>query len=79
MKPKRIVKEVRNEVNTLIISAFGLVAALSWNDAIKALIEELVPTENSWPYLMLNALIVTTIAVIMTLLIKRKTTKEEKK
>ena len=54
----------------LITSAFGLVAALAWNEAIKAAIKEwLGETGDAVIALVVYALIVTVIAVIATLLI----------
>ena len=46
-------------------TAFGLVAALAWNEAIKALISEFVPQGKGVPSLFIYAIIVTTIAVII--------------
>ena len=52
----------------LITSAFGLVAALAWNEAIKAAIKEwLGETGDAVIALVVYALIVTVIAVIATL------------
>ena len=67
-------KEVIEKFSTLIIGAFGLIAALSWNDAIKSLFQGPCKSENAgalcaasssgpWVY----AIIVTFIAVIATI------------
>ncbi len=67
-------KEVTEKVAALITAAFGLVAALAWNDAIKALFVGPCGTEGAgalcsvssggpWVY----AIIITTIAVIATI------------
>ena len=53
----------------LITAAFGLVAALAWNEAIKAIIAEFLGADGTIPGLVAYAMIVTVIAVIATLLI----------
>ena len=62
---------------SLITAAFGLVAALAWNDAIKALVAEVFVT-NGLQAMFVYAVIVTVIAVIMTLLISRSLSKAKK-
>ena len=53
----------------LITSAFGLVAALAWNEAIKAAIALWLSNDDEVIGMVIYALIVTVIAVIATLLI----------
>ena len=53
----------------LITSAFGLVAALAWNEAIKAAIAMWLSADDEVIGLVIYALIVTVIAVVATLLI----------
>ena len=53
----------------LITSAFGLVAALAWNEAIKAAIAQWLTGGDEVIGLVVYALIVTVIAVTATLLI----------
>lgn len=53
----------------LITSAFGLVAALAWNEAIKAVIAEFLNSGDSIIGYLVYAVIVTIIAVVATLLI----------
>ena len=53
----------------LITSAFGLVAALAWNEAIKAAIALWLSADDEVIGLVIYALIVTVIAVIATILI----------
>ena len=55
----------------LITAAFGLVAALAWNEAIKAIIAEFLGADGTLVGLVVYAIIVTIIAVIATLLIAR--------
>lgn len=65
-------------LSALIISAFGLVAALAWNETIKMAIAKLFDTPadelNIWG-LFIYALLVTIIAVAATMIITRATNK----
>ena len=70
--------EVVEKLSGFITAAFGLVAALAWNDAIKALFMGPCDTEGAGALCMLSsggpwfyALIVTVIAVIATVWIGR--------
>lgn len=71
-------KDVVDKFAALVTAAFGLVAALAWNDAIKALFKGPCGTEGAgalcslsaggpWAY----AIIVTILAVIATLWIAK--------
>jgi hypothetical protein len=62
--------QVLEAMSALIISAFSLVAALAWNEAIKALITEFLGADDMVG-LFVYAIIVTVIAVIMAILITR--------
>ena len=53
----------------LITSAFGLVAALAWNEAIKAAIGLWLQNDDQVIGMVIYALIVTVIAVVATLAI----------
>lgn len=55
----------------LITAAFGLIAALAWNGAIQALITKFISKDNDLVGQFVYAIIVTIIAVVMTLLIAR--------
>ncbi|MGF7117879.1 DUF5654 family protein [Methanobacterium oryzae] len=67
--------EVKNEVMktiaTLITTAFGLIAALAWNEAIKAIIAQFFTAGSGITGLVIYAVLITIIAVIATLLIAR--------
>lgn len=63
---------------SLITAAFGLVAALAWNDTIKAAIKAAFGTEDDLLGMLVYAILVTIIAVIMTLLISRSLNKAKK-
>ena len=62
----------------LITSAFGLVAALAWNETIKSFIAEVLQTDGTLWGNLVYATIVTIIAVAMTLLIARALGKAKK-
>lgn len=63
----------------LITSAFGLVAALSWNEAIKAAVGELFGTADDLVGMAIYAVIVTILAVVMTILIARSLARAKEK
>ena len=65
-------------VASLITAAFGLVAALAWNDTIKAAIKAVFGTEDDLLGMFVYAVLVTIIAVVMTLLISRSLSKAKK-
>ena len=64
----------------LITAAFGLVAALAWNDTIKGLISMAIPSQDGtvWGNL-IYAIIVTVVAVIATLLVAKSIGKLKEK
>lgn len=55
----------------LITTAFAFVAGLAWNDAIQALIQKIVGSGDALSSLFIYAVIVTIIAVVVTVLIAR--------
>lgn len=63
--------QVKETIATLITTAFGLIAALAWNEAIKALITQFLGAGNGLTGLFIYAIIITIIAVIATILIAR--------
>ena len=56
---------------SLITAAFGLVAALAWNEAIKQMVAVVFNSSDDLIGLCVYAIIVTVLAVIMTMLIAR--------
>ncbi|MDD4049838.1 MAG: DUF5654 family protein [Candidatus ainarchaeum sp.] len=60
-------KEVIERINVLMTSAFGLVAALAWNDAIKALFTSIFGSAGTIIAMFLYAIIVTIIVVWVTM------------
>jgi len=67
----KFTKAFRENFATLIISAMGLVAALSWNDAIKTTIDTLFPSVGNLIYKYYVAILVTIISVVITYFITR--------
>jgi uncharacterized membrane protein YidH (DUF202 family) len=67
--------EIMEKLAALITVAFGLVAALAWNGAIRAIFEEVFgTTENIWAMLV-YAIVVTIVAVFATIWIAKATKK----
>lgn len=66
-------------LSALVISAFGLVAALAWNETIKQAVAMLFSADDSIWGLLVYALIVTVLAVGATMLIVRATNKAKRK
>ncbi len=64
-------KQVTRTISTLLTFAFGLIAALAWNDAIKAIIATVIPKGNGITGLLIYAILITIIAVVATMLIAR--------
>lgn len=60
---------------TLIVSAFGVVAALSWNEAIKEVVLGLFPTKGPLFAKLYSAVAITIIAIIVTYLLSKLKTK----
>lgn len=63
--------QVAQTVATLVTTAFGLIAALAWNEAIKAIITQYFQAGNGITGLLIYAILITIIAVVATLLIAR--------
>jgi len=68
-------KEIIDKMSVLITTAFGLVAALSWNDAIKTAIDVLIP-ERTVAYKFYTAIIITLFSVIVTYFISKFKSRE---
>ena len=63
--------EVVEKIAALITAAFGLVAALAWNGAIKAIFLKVFGTSEGIVPMLIYAIIVTIIAVLATIWIGR--------
>ena len=64
-------KLIMETILGLITTAFAFVAGLAWNNAIQKLIEQIVGPGNALTSLFTYAIIVTIIAVIVTVLLAR--------
>ncbi len=61
---------------TLIVSAFGVVAALSWNEAIKEIVLGLFPAKGPLFAKLYSAVAITIIAIIVTYLLSKLKTEK---
>ncbi len=82
MKKEReaITAAAREKTMGYILGAFGLIAGLAWNDAVKALIEYFFPTSrfNSLYAKFGYAIFITIVVVIVSVYVTRLFTKREK-
>ena len=60
-----------DKIAALITAAFGLVAALAWNDAIKAIFKEIFGTADAIGPMLIYAIVVTIAAVVLTIIVAR--------
>jgi len=67
--------QIIEQIATLMTAAFAFVAALSWNQAILALIHEYINANEDWVSLVAVAIVITIIAVLASLLIARAASK----
>ena len=74
--------EFLKTMTALATAAFGLVAALAWNDTIKSFIERFISPGSTFLSKLIYALIVTVLAVLVTYFLgkatQEATEKEEK-
>lgn len=73
-----MISDVRKQTITYIVSAFGIVAGLAWNDAIKSLIEFIFPAgSGSLVAKFIYAILVTLAVVLVTGALMRWAGREE--
>jgi len=70
-KTEEVKTQVAQTISTLMTVAFGLIAALAWNEAIKAIIIQIMPQGSGITGLLIYAVLITIIAVIATMVIAR--------
>ena len=70
-KPQSLKIDMIEKMAALITAAFGLVAALAWNDLIKTIFAELFGEAVAIGAMIVYAIIVTIIAVILTITVAR--------
>ena len=66
-----VTKMIMETILALITTAFAFVAGEAWNSAIQKLIESVIGTGDALPSLFTYAIIVTIVAVVVTVLIAR--------
>jgi hypothetical protein len=70
-------KESLSKITTLVITAFGLVAALAWNSAIQSIFSKIFGSSTDMFALLGYAVFVTLIAVVVTIYLTRLTAKQQ--
>jgi len=70
--------EVVEKIAALLTAAFGLVAALAWNGAIQAIFKEVFGSTETIIPMVVYAVVVTIIAVIVTIWIGKVSEKSKK-
>ena len=68
---KKYAQLILQSMITLATASLGLVAALAWNDAIKATIKKIFETDDNLAGLYTYAIIATVIAVLVVLILTR--------
>ncbi|MBI4225078.1 MAG: hypothetical protein HY617_01985 [Candidatus Sungbacteria bacterium] len=77
-KLEKLRQEVRERTLGYVIAAFGLVAGLAWNDAVKALIEYMFPLkENTISAKIIYAILITLVVVACTMYLNHLFQKDE--
>lgn len=71
-------RQIIDKIATLITTAFGLVAALAWNGAIQAIFKELFGDSDGIVAMLVYAIVVTIIAVLITIWIAKIADQDDK-
>ena len=71
-----ISKQIRERIAALVTTAFGLVAALAWNGAIRAIFVKVFGTAETVVGMLIYVVVVTIIAVIATMIITRSSARK---
>ena len=71
--------EIMDKIAALVTAAFGLVAALAWNEAIKAIFKEIFGTADAIGPMLIYAIVVTIAAVILTIIVAKAASNAKKK
>lgn len=75
-KGSELKKQVREKIAALITAAFGLVAALAWNGAVRAIFAKVFGDPDTILAMLIYAVMVTIIAVIATIIVARSVAKQ---
>ena len=73
----KIKREVKKQVLAYITAAFGLIAGLAWNEAIKELIDYLFPISNSLLAKFIYAIVMTFVVILISLYLVKLFKKEK--
>ncbi len=79
MKKKNLRSEFLKTMTQLATAGFGLVAALAWNDTIKAFIDRFIQAGSGFKSKVIYALIVTVLAVLVTYYLGKLTQEAKEK
>ncbi len=79
VKEEPLKVQVLDKIGALVTAAFGLVAALAWNGAIIAIFKEIFGEAESIGPMLMYAILVTIVAVILTIIVARAITNAKKK
>ena len=72
VKHRDTTREVRTKAIGYIVAAFGLVAGLAWNDAIRSFIEHVFPlSKDSLAAKFIYAILVTAVVVVVSVMLVR--------
>jgi hypothetical protein len=71
--------EIIEKIAALATAAFGLVAALAWNEAIQAIFKKVFGDASSIGAMIVYAVVITIIAVWVTVVIGKAASKVNKK
>ncbi len=74
----KVQREATLRALTYIMAAFGLVAALAWNEAIKEFLNQYFESDSNILSKFIYAIVITFIAVLVTLAISKIQNKEKK-
>ncbi len=72
---KSLKSEIFEKLTALMVTAFGLVAALAWNDAVQALFKEIFGEQSNLTAKFIYALGITVVIVALTIQAGRVTEK----
>jgi len=76
---RNLITEIKKQTLTLVIAAFGFVAALVWKDAITAWLAILFVNSEGAVELTISALVVTVVVVVVTIILAKFLGEKEKK
>ena len=79
-KPKSFKSEVKKQTIGYITAAFGLVAGLAWNDAVKSLISYFFPLEKNSIFIKFSyAILLTLVLVLVSIYLFKIANRKKKK